>query len=136
MSLFSEADIKQLALDFNQLVEGMFQATISRKSFGPGSGIEKPITETVVYEDLWCDYQNVGQASAYTQGLLGTGGDVERKVFLPRFKIELGNWEKIVIKVDDLVQIKEADGTLVGKFKIVRLDPYEDHQEAVIDEAT
>lgn len=137
MSLFNQGQVLQLALGFNQMVEGMFLANILRKS-SSGSGIEKDIIETLVYENLWCDYQNISAQSStgYGQSLIGSGAAIERKIFLPRFGFDSGEWEKIAIKVDDLIEISEADGTSVGKFKITRLDPFEDHQEALVEEVT
>jgi hypothetical protein len=137
MTFFNEGQVLQLALGFNRMVEGMFLADIFRKS-SSGLGIEKDIVETVVYEDLWCDYQNISAQSTtgYGQSLIGSGAVVERKVFLPRFGYVDGEWKKIEVKVDDLIEISEADGTSVGKFKITRLDPFEDHWEALVEEVT
>ena len=112
-----------------RLLRGMLRTKITRKVKDTSNDIEPGFTTTVIYKEIDCDIQPIKNVEGLETAPAGNLLTLDKMGYLPRFIFEENEWTELFIYPDDQLELLSTNG---DKYKIKRVDTYEDHLELLL----
>jgi uncharacterized protein YllA (UPF0747 family) len=107
----------------------MLRTKITRKVKDTSNDIEPGFTTTVIYKEIDCDIQPIKNVEGLETAPAGNLLTLDKMGYLPRFIFEENEWTELFIYPDDQLELLSTNG---DKYKIKRVDTYEDHLELLL----
>jgi len=135
MPIINKFTVANLRKQMAKILKGMLRAKITRR-VKPDStskdiepGVLPPAT---IYPEIDCDIQPITKMSMEGLETAPAGNllTLDKMGYLPRFIFEENDWTELFVYPDDQLELLSTDG---DKYKIKRVDTYEDHLELLLE---